>query len=132
MNEEQRSLFCAGRWKHARIFAIVHLVFEVVGFFMLIASGFFIYSGAMGPVLAVIGESLTVGVCCRGNRGRGVAIASVALNSIALIFAVVSLSVAYPWRFVTILTVQTIGLRRVNVTTDGSGRKLSSRTKAWD
>ena len=42
----------------------------------------------MGPVLAVIGESLTVGVCCRGNRGKGVAIASVALNSIALIFAV--------------------------------------------
>ena len=132
MNEEHRSFFCAGRWKHARIFAIVHLVFEVVGFFMLIASGFFIYSGAMGPVLAVIGESLTVGVCCRGDRGKGVAIASVALNSIALIFAVVSLSVAYPWRFVTILTVKTIGLRRVNVTTDGSGRKLSSRTKAWD
>ena len=60
MNDEQRSFFCAGRWKHARIFAIIHLVFEVVGFFMLIASGFFIYSGAMGPVLAVIGESLTV------------------------------------------------------------------------
>ena len=94
MNEEQRSFFCAGRWKHARIFAIVHLVFEVIGFFMLIASGFFIYSGAMGPILAVIGESLTVGACCRGNRGKGVAIASVALNSVALIFAVVSLSVA--------------------------------------
>ena len=48
----------------------------------------------MGPVLAVIGESLTVGVCYRGDRGKGVAIASVALNSIALIFAVVGLSVA--------------------------------------
>ena len=126
MNEEQRSLFCAGRWKLARIFAIIHLVFEVVGFFMLIASGFFIYSGAMGPVLAVIGESLTVGACCRGNRGKGIAIASVTLNSIALIFAVVSLSVAYPWRFVTIPIILT------TITTYGSGRKLSSRTNAWD
>lgn len=126
MHEEQRSFFCAGRWKRARIFAIVHLVFEVIGFFMLIASGFFIYSGAMGPILAVIGESLTVGVCCRGDRGKGVAIASVALNSIALIFAVMSLSVAYPWRFVTIPIILT------TITTDGSGRKLSSRTKAWD
>jgi len=40
MNEEEERFFCAGRWKHARIFAIVHLVFEVIGFFMLIASGF--------------------------------------------------------------------------------------------
>jgi len=39
MNEEER-FFCAGRWKHARIFAIAHLVFEVTDFFMLIASGF--------------------------------------------------------------------------------------------
>lgn len=39
MNEEQRSFFCAGRWKHARIFAIIRLVFEVVGFFMLIGDG---------------------------------------------------------------------------------------------
>lgn len=94
MNEEEERFFCAGRWKHARIFAIVHLVFEVIGFFMLIASGLFIYSGAMGPVLAIIGESLAVGVCCRGDRGKGVAIASVALNSIALIFAGVSLCAA--------------------------------------
>ena len=94
MNEEEERFFCAGRWKHARIFAIVHLIFEVIGFFMLIASGLFIYSGAMGPVLAIIGESLAVGVCCRGDRGKGVAIASVALNSIALIFAGVSLCAA--------------------------------------
>ena len=58
MNEEEERFFCAGRWKRARIFAVVHLVFEVTDFFMLIASGLFIYLGAMGPVLAVIGESL--------------------------------------------------------------------------
>jgi len=40
MNEEEERFFCAERWKHARIFAIVHLVFEITGFFMLIASGF--------------------------------------------------------------------------------------------
>jgi len=40
MNEEEERFFCAGRWKHARIFAVVHLIFEVTDFFMLIASGF--------------------------------------------------------------------------------------------
>ena len=58
MNEEEERFFCAGRWKHARIFAIVHLIFEVIGFFMLIASGLFIYLDAKGPVLAIIGESV--------------------------------------------------------------------------
>ena len=76
--------FFTGRWKHARIAAIVDVVAEVVLLGMSISVGW--HFATVWTICALIGASITAGACCcRANSGKCIANAQVSLTAISFI-----------------------------------------------
>jgi hypothetical protein len=84
--------FCAGRWKHARIVAGVHVVFETILLALSASIGW--WFGVIFPLFAVVGAGITAGAqCCRDNAGKCMANAHIVLVSLSFIGSAVSIGV---------------------------------------
>jgi hypothetical protein len=76
--------FFTGRWKHARIAAIVDVVAEVALLGLAISVGWI--PAMVWTICALIGASITAGACCcRANSGKCIANAQVSLTAISFI-----------------------------------------------
>ena len=85
----QEGFFWSGRWKTLRSFTILQCPFEIIMIFLgFVTTGPLVFGGAP-PLLSLIGLSIIAcKCCCTENGGRGMAIAYIVLNSIALIGSV--------------------------------------------
>ena len=80
--------FFTGRWKHARIAAIVDVVAEVALLGLSISVGWI--PAMIWTICALIGASITAGACCcRDNSGKCIANAQVSLTAISFIGSVI-------------------------------------------
>ena len=76
--------FFTGRWKHARIAAIVDVVAEVALLGLSISVGW--HFATVWTICALIGASITAGACCcRADSGKCIANAQVSLTAISFI-----------------------------------------------
>ena len=84
--------FFTGRWKHARIAAIVDVVAEVALLGMSISVGW--HFATVWTICALIGASITAGACCcRANSGKCIANAQVSLTAISFIGSFVDIAI---------------------------------------
>lgn len=84
--------FFTGRWKHARIAAIVDVVAEVALLGMSISVQW--HWATFWASCALIGASITAGACCcRANSGKCIANAQVSLTAISFIGSFVDIGI---------------------------------------
>ena len=84
--------FFTGRWKHARIAAIVDVVAEVALLGLSISNLWL--PGTLCSICALIGSSITAGACCcRANSGKCIANAQVSLTAVSFIGSFVAIGI---------------------------------------
>ena len=84
--------FFTGRWKHARIAAIVDVVAEVA--LLGLSISVLWLPGTVWPICALIGSSITAGACCcRANSGKCIANAQVSLTAVSFIGSFVDIGI---------------------------------------